>query len=268
VNTGDYFGNSICGSGTGDVRIETRMLLIAIVLVAALVTLVLVLWRLERRQEEGKQDQSWIVQLLAPVGLAGVLLWWFGQYGPRDVIFQAALPSDGIALVLLPILAVLAFVVLTAVNPRRFVLGACAFAIIAFLVLYPNLSALPLPNKIVSAYNALLPTWFYGFQFSVNLQQAASVQVIGAWSIMLIMLTLLGAGFVAWAAWERRIVIGYRRARRLSDAAEASDTTDGRGPGGTAASAESAPSAASAPSAGPATERVPPRRSRKDKPTD
>ena len=57
-------------------------------------------------RDAGQDDQLWILQLLVPVGIAGVLLWWLGQNGPRDIIFQAALPSDGIALVLLPILAV------------------------------------------------------------------------------------------------------------------------------------------------------------------
>ena len=52
-------------------------------------------------------------------------------------------------------------------------LGACAVVVIAFLVLYPNLSALPMPDNIISVYNGFLPTWFYGFQFAVNLQPAA-----------------------------------------------------------------------------------------------
>jgi hypothetical protein len=213
VNPGDYWGNTICGNGTGDVRIEARMLEIAAVLVAALIVLALLLWRLERRQNAGQEDPLWIVQLLMPVGIAGALLWWFGTNGPRDTLFQAALPSDGIALILLPVLAVLAFVVLRARNPRRFVLGACGAVIATFLVLYPNLSALPLPSKIINVYEALLPTWFYGFQFSVNQQEGASVQLFGPSSILLTMVALVVAGFFAWAAWERRVVVGYRQRR-------------------------------------------------------
>jgi predicted membrane-bound dolichyl-phosphate-mannose-protein mannosyltransferase len=211
VSPADYWGNTICGNGTGEVRIETRMLMIGVVLVAALIALALILWRLERRQNAGHEDRLWIVQLLVPVGIAGALLWWFGVYGPRDTIFQAALPSDGIALVLLPVLAIMAFVALTARNPRRFVLAVCCFVIATFLVLYPNLSALPLPNTIINVYEAILPTWFYGFQFSVNLQEAASVKLFGTWSIVLTMVALFVAGFFAWAAWEHRVVLGYRR---------------------------------------------------------
>ncbi|MGD0407723.1 MAG: phospholipid carrier-dependent glycosyltransferase [Candidatus Limnocylindrales bacterium] len=254
VSTSDYFGNTICGSGTGDVRIEARVLLIAIVLVAALAALALVLWRLERRQDAGREDRWWIAQLLVPVGIAGVLLWWLGQNGPRDLIFEAALPSDGIALVLLPVLAVFALLALRARNPRRFVLGVCVFGIAAFAVLYPNLSALPMPNSIISVYNALLPTWFYGFQFSTNLQPSTTVSPLGTWSIALAVFTILVAGAVAWAAWERRVVIGFRRWRLLSVGTEAPAATEPAGPD------PAGPDAT--PSAGPSA----PKMSRKDKP--
>ena len=77
------------------------------------------------------------------------------------------------------------------------------------MVLYPNLSALPLPNAILSIYDAILPTWFYGFQFSVNLQESNSVGLISPSAIALSVFVLLVAPFVAWAAWERRIVVGF-----------------------------------------------------------
>jgi Dolichyl-phosphate-mannose-protein mannosyltransferase/C-terminal four TMM region of protein-O-mannosyltransferase len=236
------FKDVICGSGTGDVVIEARILLIAVVLVLALVALALTLWRLERRQSAGLEDPYWIVQLLVPVGIAGALLWWIGQNGPRDVIFDEALPTDGIVLVLLPVLAILAFVALTARNPRRFVLGACCVGVVTFLALYPNLSALPLPNTIVSVYNGLLPTWFYGFEFSVNLQPGAGVSPISASSELLTVVALLVAGFVAWAVWERRIILGYRRAGRLSDGA--GDGEDGGGEDGGNSIAENGGTAA------------------------
>jgi hypothetical protein len=229
VSTSDYFGNTICGSGTGDVRLEMRMLLIGIVLIGALTALALVLWRLERRQNAGIEESSWIGQLLAPVLVSGVLLWWLGQNGPRDIVFQAAAPPDLISVVMLILGVLLAAICITARNPRRFVLGTCAVAIIAFLALYPNLSALPMPSSIVSLYNGFLPTWFYGFQFSVNLQQATIIPLIGPWSELLALLVLIGAGFVGWAAWERRVVIGFRRSQ--SEKAETAEIVDAAGPG-------------------------------------
>jgi 4-amino-4-deoxy-L-arabinose transferase-like glycosyltransferase len=253
VSTTDYFGNTICGSGTGDVNIETRILLIGIVLVLALAALAMLLWRLERRQNAGLEDRYWVIQLLVPVVLAGVLLWWLGQYGPRDSLFRAPLPPSLISIAMLLVGVLLAVVCLTARNPRRFVLGVCIFGIVAFVALYPDLSALPMPNAILGIYDGVMPTWFYGFQFSDNLQAASSVKVIGTWPLALTMLALLVAGLVAWAAWERRIVIGFRRAKLLSGATEI--------PPATVVAAVPGPE-----SAGSSGDPVPPRPSRKDKP--
>ncbi|HJX67219.1 MAG TPA: phospholipid carrier-dependent glycosyltransferase, partial [Candidatus Limnocylindrales bacterium] len=214
VSTSDYFGNTACGTSTGDVRIDIRIFLIGVVLVAALAVLALVLLRLERRQARGEEDRAWALQLLVPVAIAGVLLLWLGQNAPQDTLFEAALPSDLIILVLLPILAVLAAIALNARNPRRFVLGVCSVAVVAFVALYPNLSALPMPNAIMGIYNGLLPTWLYGFQFSVNLQQAVSIKLVDATSLSYTALALAVAGIAGWAAWERRVVLGYRRAGR------------------------------------------------------
>jgi hypothetical protein len=216
VSTTDYFGNTICGSGTGDVRIETRILLIALVLLAALGTLGALLWRLEARQNQGLEDRYWVAQLLVPVVIAGGLLWWLGQYGSHDILFSAPLPPDLIAIALLIVGVLLTYVCITARNPRRFVLGVCVFGIVTFLALYPDLSALPMPNSILGVYDGILPTWFYGFQFSDNLQTGISVPLFSSWALAVSMFTLLVAGLVAWAAWERRVVVGYRREKMLS----------------------------------------------------
>ena len=37
-----------------------------------------------------------------------------------------------------------------------------------FAIVYPNISALPLPSAIASAYQGLLPTYLYAFQFPVS----------------------------------------------------------------------------------------------------
>jgi hypothetical protein len=226
VNTGDYFGNSICGNGTGDVNIAIRMFLIGVVLVVALVVLALVLWRLERRQSAGLEDRYWIVQLLVPVGIAGLLLVWLGQNASNASLFHVALPPDLMAIVMLSLGIFLAIVCVLARNPRRFVLGACIVAVSTFMALYPDLSALPLPNAILGIYDAILPTWFYGFQFSVNLQESNSVGLISPSAIALSVFVLLVAPFVAWAAWERRIVVGFGRARQLQATTETAAATD------------------------------------------
>ncbi len=99
-------------------------------------------------------------------------------------------------------------------------LGACAFIVTTFLVLYPNLSALPMPANIISVYNGLLPSWFYGFEFAVNLQPGLAVKIVSSSTILLSLVVLLVAGVAAWAAWERRAVIGYRRVKLLASDAD------------------------------------------------
>ena len=206
----DLYTNSACGSTSGDLRVETRIAMIAVVLVAALVALGAVLLRLERRQSEGREERGWILQLIVPVIIAGVLLLWVGQSGPRDLLFDVPVPSDLVVLILLPFFAVLAYVALTAVDPRRFVLGFCAVAVVVFIAFYPNLSALPMPSTIVNVYQGLLPTWLYGFEFSVNQQVSSSVHLVSADTIGLSVATLAVAGMVAYLAWRQRVGYGPR----------------------------------------------------------
>ena len=37
-----------------------------------------------------------------------------------------------------------------------------------FAILYPNIAAVPLPATIVNAYQGILPTYLYAFQFPVS----------------------------------------------------------------------------------------------------
>ena len=53
-------------------------------------------------------------------------------------------------------------------DPRRFVAGLVVAAVGWFVVLYPNIAALPLPASIVNAYQGILPTYLYAFQFPVS----------------------------------------------------------------------------------------------------
>ena len=236
VGTSDIYGTSACGSVTGVVRIEARILLIALVLGAALLVLALTLIRVERRSsEESNRDRSWIFQLIVPVAAAGALLLWLGANGPRQVVFQAALPPDLLALVMAVLGICVGVFVISSRDSRRFALGLCVFAVIAFVALYPDLSALPLPNAILGVYDAILPTWFYGFQFSVNLQEAASVPLVSGTTVAVSVMVLFVAVLAGYWAWMRRVVNGYRR--HLLVIAGAGD-----GDGGTAGTGDGGPS--------------------------
>jgi hypothetical protein len=216
VGTSDYFGNTACGSVTGQLTVEARIFLIAVVLVAALMVLALTLLRLERRQvEEGDTDRGWVLQLVVPVAIAGGLLLWLGANGPREVIFQAALPPDLLALVMSVLGICLGILAVSARDSRRFVIGLCIFAVVVFVALYPDLSALPLPNAILGVYDAILPTWFYGFQFSDNLQPSSPVSLISSYTMAVTIAALFVALAAGYWAWVRRVINGYRRHQLL-----------------------------------------------------
>ena len=78
------------------------------------------------------------------------------------------IPVEPIALVVAIPLVYLAAQVIAARDARRYVVGLLAAAVGWFVVFYPNIAALPLPSTIVNAYQGLLPTYLYAFQFPVS----------------------------------------------------------------------------------------------------
>jgi predicted membrane-bound dolichyl-phosphate-mannose-protein mannosyltransferase len=226
VNPAETFGSTVCGSATGDVVITTRVFLIVAVLVCSLLALGAVLWRLERRHAAGLEDRGWIVQLLAPVGISFALISWLGVSGPAGVLVRTALPSDSLTAVPVVCGVLLAYLAVSARNPRRFVLGVCVAAAILFAFFYPDLAALWMPNTIQGVYSVLSPTWMYGFYFSTNLQVSSPVKVLSSESLGAVMAALLVAGAAAWAARERRVVVGWRRAGPVSSARDIDETEE------------------------------------------
>src|SRR5262249_20140897 len=93
-----------------------------------------------------------------------------GGVGFPGLGFQAAYLARLLAVPLF----LMALFVLTARDARRFVAGTVFAIVAAFLILYPNISALPLPSTIVNAYQGLLPTYLYPFQFPVNTDPAVT----------------------------------------------------------------------------------------------
>ena len=78
------------------------------------------------------------------------------------------IPVEPIVLVAAIPLAYLAMGVIAGMDPRRYVVGFLTAAIAWFVILYPNIAALPLPSALVNAYQGILPTYLYAFQFPVS----------------------------------------------------------------------------------------------------
>ena len=79
-----------------------------------------------------------------------------------------SIPVEPIALVVALPLVYFAGQVVAARDARRFVVGMIVAAVGWFAVFYPNIAALPLPATVVNAYQGLLPTYLYAFQFPVS----------------------------------------------------------------------------------------------------
>jgi hypothetical protein len=118
-----------------------------------------------------------------------------------------SLSSDVIALAGLAVLAIPAWLVLRARDPRRLVLATLGAAVLWLLIWYPNLSGLPLPSDLAYLYQGLLPTWNWDFQFAVNSDPALEGPVI---ALDTLVVGLVGVGAVSMAA------IAARRLRRAA----------------------------------------------------
>ena len=122
-----------------------------------------------------------------------------------SVTTSLALSSDVLALMGLVVLAVPAWLTIRARDPRRFVLGVLAAAVLWLLLWYPNISGLPLPSEFASMYQGLLPTWNWDFQFSVNTDPASDGGVLDSGTFVIGAITLVFVLVVAAAAraWDR-----------------------------------------------------------------
>ena len=75
-----------------------------------------------------------------------------------------------------------------------------------FAIVYPNISALPLPSQVVNAYQGLLPTYLYAFQFAVNtLDRSGAISFADARFVLLVVFLAIAAAVVAYSTWVWRI---------------------------------------------------------------
>ncbi len=84
------------------------------------------------------------------------------------ILTWRGIPVEPIALIVALPIVYFAVQVFAARDARRFVVGLGVATVAWFVVWYPNIAALPLPSAVVNAYQGLLPTYLYAFQFPVN----------------------------------------------------------------------------------------------------
>ncbi len=120
--------------------------------------------------------------------------------------FTFQLSANELGLLSLLVLLAPAWIVLRARDARRFALGLVTASVLFLLIWYPNLSGLPLPNGLATAFQGLLPTWTYDFQFAVNQDPPVPGGFVDLASLVVLLITGIGVVVVMLAArvWRRR----------------------------------------------------------------
>ena len=143
-----------------------------------------------------------------------------------ELLRLEGIPVEPIALVVAIPLGYLAMQVLGGRDPRRFVGGLVVAAVATFVVFYPNLSGLPLPSAVANAYQGILPTYLYYFQFHVNttprnVSTPLLTPMLGVLAVALVVTCVV----VAYSAWSWRLALAERA--ELDDADETTELRAG-----------------------------------------
>lgn len=129
------------------------------------------------------------------------------------VVDLQGIPVEPIALLATLALTPIAAFIVTARDARRFVAGVFGAIGFWFVLWYPNISALPLPSAIHNAYQGLLPTYVYPFQFWVDTlpRTGAGPSFSSPWVPGLFGVLVLVAIVVGYSAWTWRFALAERR---------------------------------------------------------
>ena len=194
-------GSGACVDSTpGDLLVTVQAFGLAMVMLVAGILLVAQLIRLRG----GGSDRQLVQIVATAVGAVIGVVVVRGFLPATPLIDQAGFSTAPIAIVILAVLLPIAWVVLTARDARRFVAGVIAAATVFFVGFYPNIAALPLPSAVFNAYQGMLPTWLYPFQFPDNtdVPQAslALFSVVPLVTLLMLSVLCLVVGYSAWTA--------------------------------------------------------------------
>jgi hypothetical protein len=211
--------NAACGALSRSTTLSQQSVIALVVLALGVLAATLILWAASRGsltvgvRVPGATPVGWLVAVAA-LTLLGVLGALYLGSADQSITFEVgANPLAILALILLLIPAGLA---LRARDPRRLAIGVVGAAALFLLIWYPNLTGLPIPTGLSNAYNGLLPTWNYYFQFTVNLDPPVQGGLIDG--ATLVTAAVGGIGIVATMIAARQW--GRLRARQQEPVAE------------------------------------------------
>jgi hypothetical protein len=119
-----------------------------------------------------------------------------------------SVPVEPIAFVIGLPLVYLAATALAARDAHRFVVGLMGAVVAWLAIVYPNIAALPLPSVVVNAYQGILPTYLYAFQFPVSTaDRTLDAPLLSVTLAVLAGALTLTCLVVAYSAWVWRLTV-------------------------------------------------------------
>ncbi len=223
-----------CTGNPGNLEVNAPTAAIAIVTVVTGLVLIRMLVELTRDREDGSPASPRDLLPLVATAVVGGLSLALARLLPADRILLSVpgLIPELIALVIAVPLGLVALQVLTARDGRRFVAGFLVATGAWFLILYPNIAALPLPSNITSAYQGLLPSYIYAFQFPVNEIPRGTTSFGNPQFVLFAAALVLTSVAVGYAAWVWRSALTERLPGGSGDEPPAGDAPADEGPTG------------------------------------
>ncbi len=200
-------GSQACNGNPGNLVVTPAT---AAMVVVAILTVLVLVWQLVslgRGRPDGRPVSTRdLLPILLAAGVGGVALAISRLLPDADPLFTInGIVPEIIALIVAVPLGLIAIQILTARDARRFVGGLVAAAAAWFVLLYPNISALPMPSALVNAYQGLLPTYLYAFQFGVSkVDRGGAISFSDPKFFILVAFLVIACGIVAYSAWAWR----------------------------------------------------------------
>jgi predicted membrane-bound dolichyl-phosphate-mannose-protein mannosyltransferase len=196
-------GTEVCGSLSRTLTL-TDIQIVGLVLVVGGLAAAGALYYNMRTQAFVSTSQSLMLPVAFSISLIGVAVILIGAAIPGQPVFQMQVQAEWPALAALALLAIPAYFVLRAKDPRRYVVGTLIAAGLWFVLFYPNIASLPVPTPLSQIHLGLLPTWNWGFQFGVNMDAPNRAPIdftaVGLLAIMTIAICV--AAVYAVRAWR------------------------------------------------------------------
>jgi hypothetical protein len=184
---------------------------------------VVVPWPTDGPREDPRVDPGSLRSLMISGVVVAVAFAVAASLPDIRILTWSRIPVEPIALLALLPLAYLAAQVIAARDARRFVVGLGVAAAAWFALWYPNISALPLPSTVVNAYQGVLPTYLYAFQFPVNTAARPATSLASPVFLALAGAIVVTCLVVAYSASTWRLALAESRARAGSAGGPAPD---------------------------------------------